>query len=148
MKKVVLSKLWAWIILVLLAFLDSFLDMFLADNSGLQSFFWNPIANLFGMRYAPLMVPFLLLIFFVVAKFGAFLEKKIDKMPHAEELVLTTLVVAYGIFNLWLILVYFFKFSLFRSHIQLIPVIIMAATIYAWWAEKNLKHKYEKTKRR
>jgi len=139
MKKVVLSKLWAWIFLVLLALLDSFLDMFFAGNSGLKSFFWQPIADLTRIKYAPLMVPFLLIIFFIVVKFGAFLEKKIEKVNKAEELILTTLVVAYGVFNLWLILVYLFGFSLFRNHLYLIPVLIVIATAYAWWAENKLK---------
>ena len=139
MKKVVLSKLWAWIFLVLLALLDSFLDMFFAGNSGLKSFFWQPIADFTGIKYAPLMVPFLLIIFFILVKFGAFLEKKIEKIDKSEELILTTLVVAYGVFNLWLILVYLFGFSLFRNPVHLIPVLIVTATAYAWWAENKLK---------
>ena len=134
-----LSKLWAWIILVLLALVDSFLDMFFADNTGLKSFFWNPVANFTGMKYAPLAVPVLLLIFFIAVKIGTLLEEKIEKVHHAEELVLTTLVIAYGAFNLWLISFYFFGFSLLNNRLHLIIILIIIATAYAWWAEKRLK---------
>jgi len=139
LKRAVLPKLWAWIFLVLLALLDSFLDMFFAANSGLKSFFWQPIAEFTGIKYAPLIVPFLLIIFFILVKFGAFLEKKIEKVNKAEELILTTLVVTYGLFNIWLISVYLFKFSLFRNPLYLIPVLIVVAMAYAWWAERILK---------
>ncbi len=146
MKRAVLPKLWAWIFLLLLALLDSFLDMFFAANSGLKSFFWQPIAEFTGIKYAPLMVPFLLIIFFILVKLCAFLEKKIENVNKAEELVLTTLVVAYGLFNLWLILVYLFKFSLFRNPIHLIPALVVVAMAYAWWAERILKKEKDNKK--
>jgi len=135
----VLPKLWAWIFLLLLALLDSFLDMFFAANSGLKSFFWQPIAEFTGIKYAPLMVPFLLIIFFILVKLCAFLEKKIENVNKAEELVLTTLVIVYGVFVLWLISFYLFNFRLFRSHYYLIPVLIVIGITYSWWAENKLK---------
>ena len=48
--KVVLSKLWAWIILVLLAILDVSLDMIFANSQGFQGFFWKPIADFLGIQ--------------------------------------------------------------------------------------------------
>lgn len=139
--KVVLSKLWAWIILVILAILDASLDMIFANSQGLQGFFWKPIADFLGIQSAILGVPILLIIFFIVVKIGAFLEKKIEKVQYAEELVLTTLVIVYSLFDLWLILVYFFNFTLFKSHFYLIPIFIIIGTAYSWWAEKKLKNK-------
>jgi len=140
--KVVLSKFWAWIILVILAVLDASLDMVFAKSQGLQGFFWKPIADFFGIQSAILAVPLLLMVFFVVVKIGAFLEKKIEKVPYAEELILTMLVILYGLFNLWLILVYFFNFTLFKNHYYLIPIFIVIGIVYSWWAEKNLKKEY------
>ncbi|MBU2589489.1 MAG: hypothetical protein KKA65_03510 [Nanoarchaeota archaeon] len=137
--KVVLSKLVAWIILVFLAILDSSLDMIFVNSSGLQSSFWKPIADFFGIKYAILGVPLLLIIFFIAVKIGAFLEKKIEKVQYAEELVLTTLVIVYGLFDLWLILVYFFKFTLIKNHLYLIPILIVIGAAYSWWAENKLK---------
>jgi len=139
--KVILSKLWAWIILVILAVLDASLDMIFANSQGLQSSFWKPIADFFGIQSAILGVPILLIIFFVAVKIGALLEKKIEKVQYAEELVLTTLVILYGLFDLWLISIYFFNFTLFKSHFYLIPIFIIIGIAYSWWAEKKLKRK-------
>lgn len=137
--KVVLSKLWAWIILVFLAILDASLDMIFANSQGLQGFFWKPIADFFGIQSAILAVPLLLIVFFVAVKIGAFLEEKIERVQYAEELVLTTLVILYGLFDLWLISVYFFNFTLIKSHLYLIPIFIVVGTVYSWWAEKKLR---------
>ena len=41
--KEILSKFWAWIILIFLAILDASLDMIFANSQGLQGFFWKPI---------------------------------------------------------------------------------------------------------
>ena len=89
-----------------------------------------------------LLTPFVLLTFFIVVKIVSFLEKKIDKIPNAEELVLTILVIVYAVFDLWLILVYLFDFRLFKSHLYLIPVLIVIGIAYGWWAENKLKKKY------
>ena len=141
MKKPVLSKKVGWVILILLVLIDGFLDMFFANNSGLQSFFWKPISEILRIKYAPLTVPIVLIIFYILVKIGAFLEKKIDKVPFAEELVLTTLVIVYGLFVFWLFLVYFLGFSLIKNHLYLIFPLILVGTIYSWWAEKKLKRK-------
>ena len=139
MEKPVLPKLWAWIILVILALLDSSMDMLFTNSRGLQGFLWKPVADFFGIQYAIMGVPFILVAFFIVVKFGTFLERKIEKIHYAEELVLTALVLAYGIFDLWSFSVYVFDFSLIQNHLYLIPILVVAATLYAWWAEKKLK---------
>ena len=138
--KVVLSKCWAWIILVFLVILDAFLDLIFAGGRGLQSPIWKPIANLLGVNNPLFLTPLVLILFYFVVKGGAWLTKKADKIPvKAEELVLTTLVIVYGVFDLWLISIYFFNFGLFRSHIYLIPILIIIGIAYSWWAENKLK---------
>lgn len=139
--KVVLSKLWAWIILIFLVLLDASLDLILAGGSGLQSPVWKPIANLLRINNPLFLTPIVLVIFYLAVKGGAWLARKVDKVTFkAEELVLTTLVIVYAVFDLWLISVYFFNFSLFRSHLYLIPILIIIGIAYSWWAEKKLKN--------
>ena len=140
MKNPVLSKTWAWISLIVLVILDASLDVIFAEGKGLESNILKPIANLLGINNPLFLTPFVLVIFYFAVKSGAWLTKKVDKIPvKSEELVLTTLVLVYGIFVLWLISVYFFNFRLLRSHLYLIPILIIIGIAYSWWAEKKLK---------
>ena len=108
MKNPVLSKTWAWISLIVLVILDASLDVIFAEGKGLESNILKPIANLLGINNPLFLTPFVLVIFYFAVKGGAWLTKKVDKIPvKSEELVLTTLVLVYGIFVLWLISVYF-----------------------------------------
>ena len=139
-QKVVLSKTYGWIILIALVFLDALLDVIFAHGSGLESSIWKPIANLLGVNNPLFLTPIVLIIFYFVVKGGAWLTRKADKIEvKSEELVLTTLVIVYGVFVLWLISVYLFNFTLFKNHYYLIPVMIVIGIAYSWWAEKKLK---------
>ena len=140
-QRVVLSKTYGWIILIALVLLDALLDVIFAEGKGLESPIWKPIANLLEVNNPILLTPFVLLTFFIVVKIVSFLEKKIDKIQNAEELVLTILVIVYAVFDLWLILVYLFDFRLFKSHLYLIPILIVIGIAYGWWAENKLKKK-------
>ena len=140
--KVILSKIWGWIILVGLVILDALLDVTFAKGKGLESPIWKPIANLLGVSNPLFLTPFVLILFYLVVKGGAWLTRKADKIDvKSEELVLTTLVIVYGVFVLWLISVYFFNFTLFKSPLYLIPVLIVVGIAYSWWAENKLKKK-------
>ncbi|MBS3078675.1 hypothetical protein J4218_01000 [Candidatus Pacearchaeota archaeon] len=142
MKKPILSKTLGWIILIGLVVLDASLDVFFAKGRGLETNILKPVADLLGVNNPLFLTPIVLVIFYFVVKVGAWLAKKIDKIPvKAEELVLTTLVIVYGIFDLWLILVYFFNFTLFKNHYYLIPILIVIGITYGWWAENKLKKK-------
>jgi len=139
-QKVVLSKTYGWIILIALVFLDALLDVIFAHGSGLESSIWKPIANLLGVNNPLFLTPIVLIIFYFVVKGGAWLTRKTDKIEvKSEELVLTALVIVYGVFALWLISVYLFNFTLFKNHYYLIPVMIVIGIAYSWWAEKKLK---------
>ncbi len=142
MKKPVLSKTWGWIILSILVILDALLDVIFAKGKGLESPVWKPIATLLGVSNPLFLTPFVLALFYFVVKIGAWLTKKVDKIPvKAEELVLTALVIVYGVFVLWLMSVYFFNFGLFKSHFYLIPILIIIGIAYSLWAENRLKNK-------
>jgi len=138
--KVVLSKLLGWMILISLVLLDALLDVIFAHGSGLQSPIWKPIVNLFGVNNPLFLTPIVLIIFYFVVKGGAWLAKKADKIDfYAEELILTTFVIVYGVFVLWIISVYLLNFTLIKNHFYLIPILIIIGIAYSWWAEKKLK---------
>ena len=137
----VLSKTYGWIILVALILLDAILDIIFAKGSGVQSGIWKPISNLFGINNPLFLTPIVLVLFYLLVKGGAWLTKKTDKIGfYAEELVLTTLVIVYGVFDLWLISVYLLNFKLIKNHYYLIPILIVIGIAYSWWAEKKLKN--------
>lgn len=139
---VVLSKTSGWIILMVLVILDAFLDVIFAGGRGLESAIWKPIASLLGVGNPLFLTPFVIILFYFVVKGGAWLTKKTDKIYiKTEELVLTTLVIVYGVFVIWLILFYIFDFRLIKNHFYLIPVLIAIGIVYIWWAEKKLKNK-------
>ena len=101
---------------------------------------WQPIVNIIGINYVPFLVPFVLLLFYFVVKGGAWLSRKVDKIPtKSEELALTSLVLAYFVFDLWVISVDFFDFRLIKSHYHLTPVLVIVVLIYSLWAEYYLK---------
>lgn len=138
----VLSKRIGWVLLTILVLLDAILDVIFAEGRGLETPIWKPLANFLGVTNPLFMTPLVLAIFYFVVKGGAWLTKKIDKIQFkTEELVLTTLVIVYSVFDLWLISVYFFGFRLFPSHFYLIPVLAVIGICYSWWAEKKLKNK-------
>ena len=138
--KAVFSKKAGWIILAILVILDASLDLIFTGGAGLQSPIWKPISNFLKINNPLFLTPLILIIFYFGIKGSAWLARKVDKVSiKSEELVLTALVLVYGLFDLWLILVYFFNFSLFKSHYYLIPILIVIVLIYSLWAEKKLK---------
>ena len=142
MEKRVLPKKTGWVILILLVLLDASLDLIFTKGKGLESGIWKPIATFLGVSNPLFLIPLVLVIFYFVIKIGAELARKIDKIQiKAEELVITTLVIVYGLFDFWLILVYFFNFGLFKSHLYLIPILVLVGIAYNLWAEKKLKNR-------
>ena len=137
MKKVVLSKKVGWIVLTVLLFTDAFLNVIRgAEGNPI----WKPILNYVGIQYTPIFVPFVLLIFYFVVKGGAWLSRKVDKIPiKSEELVLTSLVLAYFVFDLWVISVDFFDFRLIKNNYYLTSILVIVVLIYGLWAEHKLK---------
>ena len=139
MRSPVFSKTVGWSILAGLVILDAVLDVLFAEGKGLESVFWEPIARSIGVSNPLFLVPLVLIAFFVCVKILALVVGKIDKIPMAEELMLSILVVVYGVFDLLLIFSYLSGVQLFRSQLQLIPVLIVIGIAYGWWAENRLK---------
>lgn len=134
--KPVLSKKVGWILLVALVALDAFLD-FITGARG--SAFWNPVARFLGIELVPLLAPLVLVIFYLVVKILGGIVAKADKTPRSEELILTTLVVVYGIFDVWLIAVDFLNFTLIENYRLMVIPLTVAGLLYALWAQKKLK---------
>ena len=134
--KPVLSKRIGWILLIILVVFDAFLDLITGARG---SSFWNPIARFLGIELTPLLTPFVLIIFYFAVKILGWLVRKIDKTPKSEELILTVLVVVYGIFDIWLVAVNFLGFTLITNHRLMIIPLTIIGLLYGLWAQKKLK---------
>ena len=134
--KPVLSKLIGWTLLVALVFIDAFLDII--KWGGVGSPFWKPIADIFGIKMVPLLAPVVLAIFYFVVKTLGLLVQKTDKTPRSEELILTTLVFIYGVFDVWLI-ARILGFNLITNYRLMIVPLTIIGLVYGLWAQKKLK---------
>lgn len=133
--KPVLSKQSGLILLTLLVFFDALLDLITGAGG---SSFWNPVANFIGIK-TPFLAPFVVVVIYFAAKGLGWIVRKTDKTPRSEELVLTTYIVVYGFFDIWLVAVDFFNFTLIKDHRILIIPLIIIGWLYSSWAQKRLK---------
>jgi len=136
MRQVTLPKKTAWVVFTLLLLTDAFLDVArrVEGNS-----LWQPIVTVIGINYVPLLVPLILPLFYVVVKVLGWLVRKVDRLPQAEELILTTLVIVYFVYDLWVVAVDFFGFRLISNFRQTIPLLLATSLGYALWAESVLR---------
>jgi len=134
--KPVLSKSTGWILLTALVFIDALLDVVI--SGGVGSPFWKPIADIFGIKMVPLLAPVVLVIFYFAVKTLGWLVQKTDKTPRSEELILTTLVVIYGVFDVWLI-ARILGFNLITNYRLMIIPLTIIGLVYGLWAQKKLK---------
>ena len=133
-----LPKRLGWIALAALLFLDAFLDVIRgAEGNPL----WKPAVAIIGIEAVPFLVPLILPLFYIAVKAAGWLIKRVDRLPHAEELVLTSLVLVFAVYDIWVMSVDFLGFRLITSHYQIIPVLIVAALAYALSAECLIRRK-------
>ncbi|OHA19451.1 MAG: hypothetical protein A3C08_01190 [Candidatus Taylorbacteria bacterium RIFCSPHIGHO2_02_FULL_47_18] len=134
--KPVLSKPVGWILLAILVFSDAFLDVIRgAEGNPL----WKPIIDIIGIKMVPLLVPVVLVLLYLAVKILGWIVQKTDKTPKSEELILTVLVVVYGVFDIWLIAVDFFGFTVITDYRLMIIPLTIVGMIYGLWAQKKLK---------
>lgn len=133
--KPVLSKQTGWILLIFLVFFDAFLDLITGARG---SSFWNPVANFIGVK-TPFLAPLVVVVIYLAVKTFGWIVQKTDKTPKSEELILTTFVVVYGFFDIWLIAVAFLNFTLVKDHRILIIPLMIVGFAYSLWAQKKLK---------
>ncbi len=134
----VLQKKISWFLLSALVFLDAFLDVLRgAEGNPL----WQPIVNAVGMQNVPLLVPPLLVGFYLIVKVLGRIVTAVDKTPQAEEIILTAFVLVYAVFDAWLLAVDFLNFKLVTDfRLMAIPLTAIGLA-YGLWAEKKLKNK-------
>ena len=137
MKKVFLSKGIAWTVIIILVYLDAFLDIL--AGRGMDNPLWTPVVDKFGSYSVLLLAIVVLAVFYILVKVLSKIVYSIDKTPHAEEILLSALTVVYALFDLWLISVNFFGFSAIKNYRYTIPFLIVAGLIYALWAEHTVK---------
>ena len=138
MKSPVLSKGVGWSLLAGLVLIDAFLDVIRGVEGNPL---WMPIVNMIGIKNVPFLAPFVLALFYVAVKALGWIVEKTDKTPKSEELVLTSLVIAYGLFDVWAVSVDFFGFRLIPDFRYMIIPMTIAALGYALWAQKKLRKK-------
>ncbi len=138
MKRVFLPKKAGWILVVVLVYIDAILDIIRGKEGNPL---WAPFVEKFGIYIVLLLAPFVILLFYFALKIVAKIVAKVDKTPHAEEILVTALVVVYALFDLWLISVDFFGFGLIKNFRHTIPFLIAGGLIYALWAERAVKRK-------
>lgn len=138
MKSPVLSKRVGWSLLAGLVLIDAFLDVIRGVEGNPL---WIPIVNMIGINNVPFLAPFVLALFYVAVKALGWIVEKTDKTPKSEELVLTSLVIAYGLFDVWAVSVDFFGFRLIPNFRYMIIPMTIAALGYALWAQKKLRKK-------
>jgi hypothetical protein len=142
MKRAFLSKRTGWILIVILVYIDAVLDLIM--GRGQANPLWIPVVERFGSYVVLVLAPLVVLLFYIAVKIFARLVVKIDKTPFAEEILITTFVVVYGLFDLWLISVDFFGFRLIRDYRYTIPFLAAAGLVYSLWAERQVKRKAKK----
>ena len=136
MKKPVLSKTAGWLVLAVLVLIDSLLTKIRGEEGNPL---WKPIVEVIGTDNVFILVIPVLLILFIGVKVISLLVKKIDKTPMAEELILTTMVIIFAFYDLWVISVDFFSFRMITDFRKLIIPLIAIGLIYSLWAESKLK---------
>ena len=135
MKKVALSKKTGWIILTLLVAADAILTYFAGGESNP---IWRAFFDMFGFNISTLVSGYIpvLALFYLAVKTGGWLITKTDKYPEGEEIVLTSLVIAYGA---WVFYIAFllpaFGYSGGSSHYRVIPFLMAPLIIYVIWLE-------------
>ena len=134
--KLFLSKKTAWVFIIALVYIDAFLDIIRGKEGNPL---WIPFVEKFGIYIVLILALAVLILFYFFVKISARIVVKIDKTKNAEEILLTSLVVVYALFDLWLIAVDFFNFSLISNFRYTIPFLIAAGLGYALWAERKNK---------
>ncbi len=135
---VYLTKKQGWVTFTALLFVDAFLTVMRgAEGNPL----WIPIVNAIGIASVPFLVPLVLPIYYAAIKVLGRIVETVDKTPHAEEIILTALVIIYAAFDIWLVASGFLGFRLIRNFYQTIPLLIIIGLAYALWAQYNVKKK-------
>lgn len=136
-KRIALPKSVGWPILILLVFYDAFIT-YRGGQEGNP--LWKPLVEIFGLNTLWVLAIFVLLLFYFLTKIlGRYMERQ-EHYPQGEEIVLTSLVIAFGTYDLYItFLLPHFGFLGFRSHYAVIPVLAVPVLIYNVWLARQKK---------
>lgn len=118
---------------------------FIVDVGGGQGHpVWQPMMDLFGTNNIYLMTPFILAFFYLLVKSTTLFIEKLDDLPRAEEVVLTSLVLGYSLYLVWLLSfarlgIGFIEPFGRRYFLVFIPLLAVSVGLYGTWAERKLK---------
>ncbi|MBI5635776.1 hypothetical protein HY993_02320 [Candidatus Micrarchaeota archaeon] len=127
-----LPKKAGWLALALLVFYDAFLTYL---KGGEANPLWKPIVGQLGINALWLLAVLVLGLFYAVVKIaGKYAGKGGQK--NGEEIVLTSLVIAFAAYDAWL--VFFlpqFGYLGAKTHYAIIPVIAVPVLAYNLWLQ-------------
>ncbi len=133
MKKIALSKLIGWPVLILLIFWDAFLT-YMAGGEGNP--LWQPVVDRFGLNALWVLAILVLILFYFLTKIVGRYTEKVEKFPQGEEIVLTNLVIVFIVYDLYITFaVPHIGYLGFRRHYAIIPVLILPILLYNIWLE-------------
>ena len=133
-KTLVLSKRLGWPILVFLVYWDAFVTYTRGGREGNP--LWKLIVDAYGSNALWLLAVLVLAIFYLVTKAAGWYEKRFEHFPQGEEIVLTSIVIAFGTYDFYItFLLPYFGFLGSRSHYYIIPVLIIPVLAYNIWIE-------------
>lgn len=143
-KKIALSKKVGWPILMFIIFLDAFIT-YRAGGEGNP--LWRPVVEMFGLNALWFLVILVLIFFYLLTRIVGWYIEKFEHYPQGEEIVLTNLVIAFVVYDLYLIFAApHFGYLGSRYHYAIIPILIIPLIVYNIWLEyqkkKNKKWKY------
>lgn len=131
--KIAFSKKVGWILVTLLVFWDALLT-YIGGSEGNP--LWKPIVQTYGINALWVLVPVALGIFYLATKIFGWLIKLIDKIAEGEEIVLTSLVLVFATYDLYIT---FFLRSFGwlgdRSHYRIILLLIVPVVPYIIYTE-------------
>ncbi len=132
-KAIALSKRIGWPVLISLVFWDAFVT-FIRGREGNP--LWKPIVETLGLNSLWFLAAAVIVLFYFVTKAVGWYVKNYERFPHGEEVVLTSLVIAFATYDLYItFLLPYYGFLGSQSHYYVIPVLIIPVLVYNLWLE-------------
>ena len=125
--------------MLLAAFLA--VDVTLTKNAGGEANpLWRPLVQAYGLDVLWLLTFVALGVFYAAVRLFGPLARRFDGYENGESVVLTSIVLAFGTYVLYLaFLLPRFGYFGTRSHYALIPVLIVPVLLYHLWIKRQLR---------
>lgn len=145
MGRTALSKRLGWPILVFLVYWDAFVTYMRGGSEGNP--LWKPLVDAYGPHTLWLLAAAVLGLFYLVTKAAGWYEKRFEGFPQGEEIVLTSIVIAFATYDIYITFALpYFGFLGSRSHYAIIPVLLIPVLAYNVWLEYKKRKERKSTK--